>query len=195
MDPVSTLVYNFFMTDITLTDDELELAEWIGQKRYEQNRARGVIDAGQSGQAALEGLNYAAELAFGKALNLYPDLRFSHPGSVDYRIGEWTIDVKRMSGVMHIRWTDNPSDVYVGVRALERGVFRIMGAVSHEHVLRQERLYNADGSVYYRITNLAPWPRVYAYIQRELPARLLSMGPPDPSTGRVGKSRSDHPAA
>lgn len=84
-------------TVATLTEDEVRLAQFVGQERHNRARARGVYDQRRSGRDPLEidvdGIG--AELAFCRLCNVYPDLAFTlKAGGADCRIGDLGVDVK-----------------------------------------------------------------------------------------------------
>jgi len=71
------------MITIKLTETEIEIAKLIAEHRYSTNRADGVPNAKMGNQANdFTDLNgFCGELAFCKAMNLYPDFRIVPGGA------------------------------------------------------------------------------------------------------------------
>lgn len=79
-------------TAITLTDVEQNICKTIAEARYRSNRAAGVADLkrGDQSNIATDTEGFAAELAFCKLFNLYPDFTISPRGAAN-DVGDATL--------------------------------------------------------------------------------------------------------
>lgn len=81
---------------ITLNEVEIRLAKFVARKRYELARKNGRPNLKVGGQSNaftdLEGV--AGEIAFCKAMNVYPNLVIGEVDEYDADIPEGTVDVK-----------------------------------------------------------------------------------------------------
>ena len=84
------------MIEITLNEIEIRLAKCVGKKRFELARKKGRANLRVGGQSDYEtDLNGAAgEIAFCKAMNVYPNLIVGEIDEYDADIPEGTVDVK-----------------------------------------------------------------------------------------------------
>lgn len=81
---------------ITLTEAEVRLARYVGKRRWEVNRAAGVVDQRIDDTPDLDTDAFGAELALARLLNVYPDLSLSpRQGGEDLVWGGVTVDVKQ----------------------------------------------------------------------------------------------------
>ena len=126
---------------ININETEQIIARHLAKRRYENNRARGLVDRQIGGQTSEEtDLNgIGAEMAFAKLFNVYPDLG-DIPGKED---GIWkkgsTYDVKttkykngRLLAVMNKRIED--CEFYV-LMIGEFPSYRLTGYASAEELL------------------------------------------------------------
>ena len=154
---------------VCLTEDEQRIAKFIARRRQESNDTQGVNDsrvtAGQSSVSIHED-GFAAELAFCKLFNVYPDFEIRpRRGSADCsRFGE-TIDVKatryQNGKLLAVAWKETcAADVYA-LMILEDGArFRFAGFARATDLIAPERL-----------TNLGHGP-TYALEQQQLRGHL-----------------------
>lgn len=156
----------------TLTEAEQAIARYLGKARYDAARAKGIADEKIGPQSTdltdLEGL--AAELAFCRLLNVYPDLDIGHRPSFDARYGTVTIDVKSTTyphGRLLVRATKqpHPADWYALVTGTFPGPYRLAGLfpasllftdrylmdLGHgpTYVIQQHQLYDPDSFFQY----------------------------------------------
>jgi hypothetical protein len=87
------------MADVTLNDAEQRLAKYLAKRRHDAARMDGIPDMKMGPQSAydtdLEGI--AAEIAFCKIMNVYPDTDIvvgNRPISDAYTTGMGSVDVK-----------------------------------------------------------------------------------------------------
>jgi len=83
---------------VYLTDAEQRIARWIGIQRNESNLKAGVTDARIATDLSSERINingFAAEMAFGKMFNCYPDFAIQiQSGTPDCSLFGVMVDVK-----------------------------------------------------------------------------------------------------
>jgi hypothetical protein len=81
----------------TLTDVEGEVAELIGTRKYEYSQGKNATERKFGGRTGLETqiIGFAAEMAFGRLANLYPDLSAEPRGYDFITHAGCTIDVKQ----------------------------------------------------------------------------------------------------
>ena len=141
---------------IELNDAEQRLAKYIGMKRYQMNRATGVVDAQQSDLNAEQiDLNGAgAEIAYCKANNIFPPTATDRPtkkadGTTHFGV---QVDVKHSVNGRNlnvVRWAKaGDVDLY----ALVEGDFpkyRIVGHMLSSDMLKEERLKPGHSGMYY----------------------------------------------
>lgn len=148
---------------IELNDNEQMLARHIARRRFEVSRERGLRD-GKRGdmtneEVDLEGI--AAELAFCKLANVYPDLNLDHTNQVDAltRDGK-SVDVKatrREDGqLLAVKWKSSDKVDFFVLMIGTFPKYRCAGFMPSTDLLRSERE-----------TNLGRGP-VYAAAQDEL---------------------------
>lgn len=81
---------------VTLTEAEVRLADYIGRRRDQVNRAAGVIDRRRDATGEIDRDGFGAELALARILNVYPDLSLSpRQGGGDLLWGGVWVDVKQ----------------------------------------------------------------------------------------------------
>jgi hypothetical protein len=132
---------------VTLNQTEQELAQVIAQRRYEAARGQGLTDLKVGEQSNwetdLEGA--AAEIAFCKLANVYPDMETGRSNIEDcYLKNGYAVDVKttRYEGgrLLAVRWKrENSVDLY----ALMVGTFpkyRLAGFMRAEDLIQEARL-------------------------------------------------------
>lgn len=133
---------------ISLNDAEKKLAQYLAKRRFEMNRSCGVKDAKVGPQSNeetdLEGI--AAEIAFCKANNIYPDLTIDNKSSADCVLSNGlSVDVKATKYKNgHLLATARKAEIKrPDIYALVVGEFpnyRIAGVMSAEELLKEERL-------------------------------------------------------
>lgn len=132
---------------VKLNQTEQELAQVIAQRRYESARGQGITDMKVGDQSNwetdLEGA--AAELAFCKLANVYPDMEIGKASIEDcYLKNGYAIDVKttRYEGgrLLAVRWKrEKDVDLY----ALMVGTFpqyRLAGFMKSEDLINEAKL-------------------------------------------------------
>lgn len=140
---------------VPLTESEQLVVRELARLRYELSRMHNIpnerIANLPDGQIDLEGV--AAEWAFCKALNVYPDLE-GGPRQYDCKYYGKTIDVKstqREQGRLIVRpeKADDPCDYYALVTGTFPGPYTIRGVAEAQHVFAQKRLTDLGyGPVY-----------------------------------------------
>lgn len=107
-------------TVITLNEAEVKLAKFLGQARYQVNRAAKVTNRKMAPEDQdIETDAVGAEIALAKALNVYPDLTLTpRRGGSDLTLNGLTIDVKQTAYedgrlLIEKQKKDDPSAVYV----------------------------------------------------------------------------------
>lgn len=132
--------------EIELNQGEIAVAKWLAKKRYESNRAKGIVDRKMGDQSAeftdLNGVG--AEMVFCKLFNLYPDFDLV-PGKHDAvtRKGA-TVDVKatkyRNGKLLAVTSKKlEASDVYVLVIG-EFPKYRVVGYAKAEDLLNESQI-------------------------------------------------------
>ena len=108
------------MIDVTLAPDELLLCQFVGRARSLIARTARVPDAKQGDQDGPEAdvRGFAAEFAFAKKHNTFPDLGLTpRSGSADGLVGKFRYDIKSThypSGKLLCTLKDNADvDIYV----------------------------------------------------------------------------------
>jgi hypothetical protein len=141
---------------IKLNQTEQELAQVLAQRRYEAARGQGLTDMKQGGQSNwetdLEGI--AAELAFCKLANVYPDMETAsmNPHDCHTRTGA-AIDVKSTKyphgRLLAVRWKDASK---VDLFALMVGTFpeyRLAGFMRSKDLIQADRLMDLGHGLLY----------------------------------------------
>lgn len=135
---------------IELSDPEIKICEWLAKKRYSSNRRENVDDKKIGPQSCeetdIEGL--CGEMAFCKAINLYPDFSVApRRGGCDsyLRNGE-SIDIKTTHYtkgrlVAKLSKNKNDSDIYVLVVG-KRPSYRICGWAYSEELINDNAIIN-----------------------------------------------------
>ena len=96
---------------ITLTEAEIKLAQYVGKRRGQVNREAGIVDQRVDDTLDLDTDAFGAELALARLLNVYPDLSLSpRKGGEDLVWGGITVDVKQTrypdGYLLATRWKD-----------------------------------------------------------------------------------------
>lgn len=153
-------------TKTTLNEAEQRLAKFLAKSRYMQNRKSNTKDGKVGPQDCettdLEGI--AAEIAFCKMTNVYPDLQLDERPDFDATLPcGTTVDVKttryRSGRLLAVPGKANKSDdldAYSLIVGEFPGPYEFRGFMRSDDLLRQERL-----------TNLGHGP-TYAADQKEL---------------------------
>lgn len=141
---------------IELNENEQMLARHIAKRRFEVSRERGLRDAKRgpmsNEEVDLEGI--AAELAFCKLANVYPDLNLDHTNQVDALTrGGSSVDVKatrhEKGRLVAVKWK---SSAKVNFFVLMIGTFpkyRCAGFMPSEDLLQGDRVTDlGSGSVF-----------------------------------------------
>jgi len=139
---------------VVLNKNERNLAILMGKERYNSNRKNGIENkkAGPQSiyQTEVEGIG--GELAFGKALNLYPDFS-TVPGKYDFKMSGTTIDVKTTkyeNGRLMVGYNKKLSDCDVYVLVVgEMPNYTIVGWLNNHHIINEEHVGDVGtGTVY-----------------------------------------------
>jgi hypothetical protein len=145
---------------LSLTPIEQKLARYVGAARYNAARAAKVTNArvgGQSNeQTDVEG--FAAELAFSRLVNVYPDLTIgARHGGFDCELNEYfgiRVDVKatryRSGRLLATRGKFDVSDVDVyALMVGEMPTYRFVGWATKEELIQQANLSDLGRGVGY----------------------------------------------
>ena len=132
---------------IVLTDLETKIARHVGKHRYLNARSKNVTNAkigDQSNQETdIEGV--AGEIAFCKAMNLYPDLQTEEiPKHDAILVGGATVDVKQTkydNGMLLVttKKIDDPSDIYILMTG-SMPEFTFRGGMPSDLVFQEKRI-------------------------------------------------------
>tara|TARA_R110000803_G_scaffold27196_1_gene63649 strand:- start:1355 stop:1825 length:471 start_codon:yes stop_codon:yes gene_type:complete len=141
---------------IKLNTNEVQLARQLARERSTSNRKNGNSNRKHGPQSdettELDGVG--GEIAFAKALNLYPDLK-DYPGKHDMVIAGKTVDVKTTRypfGHLEVSTDKTPGevDIYALVTG-EMPEYNIVGWMCGDRLMRKKRLYtHRSGSKVYR---------------------------------------------
>ena len=157
---------------VVLSEAEQRLASFIGKARHLCSREQGIKDLRRGDKPAdlIDREGAAAEIAFCKAFNIYPDLDVGEKKVVDCTLSSGhTVDVKwtsRPEGMLiTVPWKKPKVDIF----ALVVGTmpeYRIAGWMLATELIKEERLRFVGNN------------NVYAATQGELvdPKSLLSVG-------------------
>lgn len=157
---------------VVLSEAEQRLASFIGKTRHLSSREQGIKDLRRGDKPAdlIDREGAAAEIAFCKAFNIYPDLDVGEKKVVDCTLSSGhTVDVKwtsRPEGMLiTVPWKKPKVDIF----ALVVGTmpeYRIAGWMLATELIKEERLRFVGNN------------NVYAATQGELvdPKSLLSVG-------------------
>lgn len=157
---------------VILSEAEQRLASFIGKARHLSSREQGIKDLRRGDKPAdlIDREGAAAEIAFCKAFNIYPDLDVGEKKVVDCTLSSGhTVDVKwtsRPEGMLiTVPWKKPKVDIF----ALVVGTmpeYRIAGWMLATELIKEERLRFVGNN------------NVYAATQGELvdPKSLLSVG-------------------
>jgi hypothetical protein len=138
-------------TRVELTPAEHAVARRIAIARHDQNRKSHVPNARISDQSDHElDLNgFAAELAFCKLFNTYPDFTIEPRSAAkgddtgDTTLGSLSVDVKatpyRNGRLIATRWKQDGADLYA-LMVGECPRFEFRGFITKEALLREDRL-------------------------------------------------------
>lgn len=135
-------------TQIFLNETEKSIARHIAKQRYENARSKGIVDGKMGRQSNydtdLEGA--AAELAFCKDKNIYPDLENRVDLGYDCMYYGTRIDVKatkyktgRLLATLKKKVCENV-DVFVLMVGSFSTYYTIVGAVAKEDFIRDENI-------------------------------------------------------
>ena len=142
---------------IELTLCECNLIGFVAEKRTEHNQAQNIKEQAQS--QINEGESLAAEYAFCKLHNLYPDLGWHDRNKEDCQWGGFDVDVKCVSGnYMSIRWNESKSSndrtmMYCAMRRVNKKSFEFLGYVqgAELEVLGTQRPNNVGDGFYWSV--------------------------------------------
>ena len=140
---------------ITLNDNEIVIAKEIATRRNKSNRAKGIVNqkAGPQSnwQTEIEGVG--GEIAFAKALNVYPDFKDA-PDDFDVIVGKHSVDVKTTKHY-NLEVSTKKKAGSVDVYALVTGSmpnYRVVGWYPAYLVMQKKRLHtHPSGSTVYRV--------------------------------------------
>jgi hypothetical protein len=158
-------------TEVTLSDFEVRIARKLGSLRHQHARSAGIVDAkmGEQSNEETDVESMAAEIAFCKLFNLYPDLQIGVLPVFDAVLPcGATVDVKQTkytSGKLlaTLKKPTVPCDIYVLMTGTipifnYRGgypqdlLFRDenIGDLGHGrgYIINQSKLWNVDGLVW-----------------------------------------------
>lgn len=132
---------------VQLNEVECRIAEYMAKRRYQMSREQGIVDRKIGSQSSeltdLEGI--AAEIAFCKLANVYPDLDPSSPKKEDCVLRDGRrVDVKATvhnNGRLVVARWKQPDDV--DLYALMIGKFptyRCAGIMTSDEIIRGDRL-------------------------------------------------------
>lgn len=132
---------------IVLTEAEQRLAKFLATRRYQNARSKGLFNAKMGDQSNeltdLEGI--AAEIAFCKLVNIYPDLDLDHTNPADCYLRDGrAVDVKSTiysSGrLLCVRWKNvTQVDLFV-LMVGEFPRYRCAGFMSSAELMQPNRL-------------------------------------------------------
>ena len=145
---------------VTLSSEEVKIAQFLGKKRRESARSNGVKDTqvGKQDPVNIDIDGMLAELAFAKAFNLYPDMTVGpRSGGADFTLSDGkTIDVKatryktgRLLATK--KKTQQPCDYYVLAVVSDSSV-DICGMATKEKLFLEENLINLGHGEGYAIS-------------------------------------------
>lgn len=147
---------------VVLNDNEIIIAKAIAIGRNKSNRSKGIVNqkAGPQSnwQTELEGVG--GEIAFAKALNVYPDFKDA-PDTFDVMVGCISVDVKT-TRYKNLEVSTSKQPGSVDVYALVTGAipnYNIIGWYPAELVMGKKRLFtHANGGTVWRVppTELLP---------------------------------------
>lgn len=135
--------------NIKLNEIEQDLAQKIGKMRYENARNKGIIDRKMGDQSCyetdLEGM--AAEIAFCKLLNIYPDLHIGLDRDYDCVFRGKKIDVKTTKYktgklLATLKKKNADVDIYVLVIGSFPGPYKIVGWVTKDEMFSDKNIRN-----------------------------------------------------
>jgi len=141
---------------VKLNENEQRLARQLAKERSTKNRKAGNSNRkrGPQSDEATELDGVGGEIAFAKALNLYPDLK-DYPGKHDMIIAGKTVDVKTTRypfGHLEVSTDKTPGevDIYALVTG-EMPDYYIVGWMCGDRLMKKKRLYtHRSGSKVYR---------------------------------------------
>lgn len=141
---------------IRLNENEQRLARQLAKERSTKNRKAGRSNKkhGPQSNKATELDGVGGELAFAKALNLYPDLK-DYPGKHDMVVCGKTVDVKTTRypfGHLEVSTDKTPGevDIYALVTG-EMPEYQVIGWMCGDRLMKKKRLYtHKHGSQVYR---------------------------------------------
>ena len=132
---------------IVLSEFEVKIAKYLGRQRYLNARKKGITDAkiGNQSNEETDVESVAAELAFCKLYNLYPDLQIGELPIHDATLPcGATVDVKQTkypNGMLLVttKKIENPSDLYVLLTG-RMPEFTDRGGFPREWIFNPERI-------------------------------------------------------
>jgi len=141
---------------ITLNANEVQLAQQLAKERSTKNRKAGIPNRkrGPQSEEVTELDGVGGEIAFAKALNLYPDLK-DYPGKHDMVIAGKTVDVKTTRypfGHLEVSTDKTPGDVDIYALVVgEMPEYSVIGWMCGDALMKKKRLYtHRSGSKVYR---------------------------------------------
>lgn len=144
---------------VTLSEAEQRLAKYLAKQRYELSREMGLPNkkvGDQSNEMTdLEGI--AAEIAFCKLANVYPDLDMTGPKAEDCVLRDGrSVDVKstiyETGRLLAVRWKESGSvDIYV-LMVGKFPTYRCAGFMSSKDLLDECRVINLGHGESYAAT-------------------------------------------
>jgi hypothetical protein len=144
---------------VTLSTSEVEVAEYVGQKRQEINEEKKLVDRKQdqtkdSTEIHIEGI--AGEWAFCKIMNVYPDLEFEKRSKYDcYALGfTWDVKTSESADWLDIRFSKASQgkrcDMYVLVVG-KRPNYEIVGWIEADAIFQVENVADVGNGRFYRV--------------------------------------------
>jgi|TARA_R110000796_G_scaffold107080_2_gene217820 hypothetical protein len=141
---------------VKLNANEIHLAKQLANERHTKNRKAGIPNRkrGPQSEEVTELDGVGGEIAFAKALNLYPDLK-DYPGKHDMVIAGKTVDVKTTrypGGHLEVSTDKNPGDVDIYALVIgEMPDYQVVGWMCGDRLMNKKRLYtHRSGSKVYR---------------------------------------------
>ena len=141
---------------VKLNANEIQLAQQLAKERHTKNRKAGIPNRkrGPQSEEVTELDGVGGEIAFAKALNLYPDLK-DYPGKHDMVISGKTVDVKTTRypfGHLEVSTDKTPGDVDIYALVIgEMPEYSVIGWMCGDRLMKKKYLYtHRSGSKVYR---------------------------------------------
>jgi len=148
------------MVEITLNKMELRLAKALHEQRLAENKKRGIRDR-QIGDDPPTFDGVAAEVAFCKLFNVYPDLNTEHWDQADVTVGGYTYDIKQSkyasAHLLVAEWKAKKQDRvdFFAMMIGQAPTYKYVGLISSRDLMIPERLKGP---------NPLSFPKVRSYV-------------------------------